>query len=101
MAAAPQPRFAPGSLVHARGRDWVVLPSGDPDLLLVRPVTGSDIEPTGIFLPIEGSGVSPTSFQPPDPARAGDAAGSLLLCDAARLKLRDGAAPFAHSAASP
>jgi hypothetical protein len=25
---------------------------------------------------------------------AGDAAGALLLCDAARLKLRDGAAPF-------
>ena len=36
MTLAPQsPTFAPGSLVHARGRDWVVLPPGeDPDVLL-------------------------------------------------------------------
>src|SRR5262249_52962017 len=33
-------------------------------------------------------------FAPPDPLRAGDAAGGLLLQDAARLNLRAGAAPF-------
>ncbi|MBI3979115.1 MAG: DEAD/DEAH box helicase [Chloroflexi bacterium] len=85
--------YTPGALVRARGRDWVVLPSDDPDLLTLRPLTGGD-DVAGIFLPIEHNAVAPTEFKPPDPARAGDAAGGMLLRDAARLRLRDGAAPF-------
>lgn len=34
--------YRPGSLVTARGREWVVLPSGgDPDLLRLRPLGGA------------------------------------------------------------
>ena len=40
----------PGKLVTLRGRDWIVLPSDDPDLLLVKPLGGSDDETTGICL---------------------------------------------------
>ena len=43
----------PGKLVSLRGRDWVVLPSSDPDLLVVKPLGGSDEETTGIYLPLE------------------------------------------------
>jgi len=31
---------APGTLVRYREREWVVLPSQDPDLLLLRPIGG-------------------------------------------------------------
>jgi hypothetical protein len=41
-----------GSLVNARGRDWVVLPSQDPDLLRLRPLTGTEEEGIGVFLPL-------------------------------------------------
>src|SRR5262249_30078628 len=84
----------PGSLVQARGRDWVVLPAEEPDVVRLRPLTGRDEESIGIFLPIEGRSLTPSTFSPPEPAHAGDAAGGLLLRDAARLNLRDGAAPF-------
>ena len=44
--------FAVGSLVSARGREWVVLPSDDKDLLVVKPLGGSDEEITGVYLPL-------------------------------------------------
>ena len=28
----------PGTLIHARGREWVVLPDSTDDLLIARPV---------------------------------------------------------------
>lgn len=87
-------RYPPGQLIHARGRDWVVLPSSDPDLLLLRPLTGIEDEVAGLFLPLEGDDVRPATFPLPDPDRAGDALGALLLTDAARLSLRSGATPF-------
>ena len=31
----------PGALVRYREREWVVLPSGDPNLVLLRPIGGS------------------------------------------------------------
>jgi hypothetical protein len=42
----------PGKLVSLRGRDWIVLPSEDPDLLVVKPLGGSDDEIAGIYLPL-------------------------------------------------
>ena len=47
-------QLQPGKLVTLRGREWVVLPSDDPDnLLIVKPLGGSDDEITGIFLPLD------------------------------------------------
>ena len=44
--------YQPGKLVSLRGRDWIVLPSDDPDLLVVKPLGGSDDEIAGIYLPL-------------------------------------------------
>src|SRR5579883_772084 len=93
MSAEPA-AYRAGTLVRARGRDWVVLPSAEPDLLLLRPINGADNEGIGIFLPLERDGIRPASFAPPDPKRAGDLTGCRLLQNAARLSLRAGAAPF-------
>ena len=43
--------FQPGSLVRARGREWVVLPESDGDLLVLRPLTGG--EEAFVYLPLE------------------------------------------------
>ena len=89
-------RFAVGSLVRARGREWVVLPpKGDlPDLLMLRPLGGTDEDACGIYLPLEGRDVAQAEFAPPDPRAAGDSTAALLLRDATRLNFRAGAGPF-------
>jgi hypothetical protein len=61
------PAYPPGSLVHVRGRDWVVLPGDEPDVLRLRPLTGED-EAHGVFLPLEGHAVRPATFPWPDPS---------------------------------
>jgi superfamily II DNA or RNA helicase len=90
--------FLPGSLVRCREREWIVLPSETPDLLLLRPLGGSEGETTGIALPLAASlgfdAVEAATFPLPDPDTAGDAVAGRLLRDAARLTLRSGAGPF-------
>ena len=84
--------FPPASLVKARGREWVVLPDSSPDLLVLRPLGGTDDEITGIYLPLER--VEPASFALPDPAQIGDYRSARLLRDAVRLGFRSSAGPF-------
>ena len=86
----------PGKLVSLRGRDWVVLPSGDPDLLVVKPLGGSDEETTGIYLPLEIPDDLPQDarFASPGAEDLGDISTARLLYDAARLAFRNGAGPF-------
>ena len=86
----------PGKLVTLRGRDWVVLPSDDPDLLLVKPLGGSDDEATGIYLPLDIAHDAPRDahFAPPTAADLGDITTAKLLFEAARLAFRNGAGPF-------
>ena len=86
----------PGKLVSLRGRDWIVLPSEDPDLLVVKPLGGSDDEIAGIFLPLEMAGDRPVDarFQEPSAADLGDISTARLLYDSARLAFRNGAGPF-------
>jgi superfamily II DNA or RNA helicase len=86
--------FAPGSLVRARGRDWVVLPDSDETFLVLRPLGGADDEVTGIDLAFEGDDVAPARFAPPTVADLGDHASARLLHQALRLSVRDGAGPF-------
>jgi superfamily II DNA or RNA helicase len=84
--------FTVGSLVKARGREWVVLPDSSDDLLVLRPLGGSDDEITGIYLPLEN--VSPATFDLPDPSQVGDHRSARLLRDAVRLGFRSSAGPF-------
>jgi len=82
----------PGTLIHARGREWVVLPESTEELLLVRPVGGLDEEVTGILPAIEP--VASSSFPLPGPEDLGDFTSGRLLRDAARLSTRAAAGPF-------
>jgi len=93
--ANPAEQFRPGSLVSARGREWVVLPGGaGADLLRLRPLGGAEEDSTLIYLPLEPVAPSSATFPPPDPDKSGAQAAALLLRDALRLKLRAGAGPF-------
>lgn len=84
--------FAPGSLVAARGREWVVLPESSDELLVLRPLGGADSEIAGVLTELED--VRPASFDLPDPTRIGDATSARLLRDALQLGSRAGAGPF-------
>lgn len=96
--------FAVGSLVKARGREWVVLPESGEDgqLLVLRPLGGTEDEVAGIYTPLER--VEPAHFALPDPAAMGDYRSCRLLRDAVRLGFRSSAGPFrsfAHIAVEP
>lgn len=87
--------FDVGALVKVRGREWVVLPESndDPDMLILRPLGGTEDEITGVYLPIEQ--VEPAKFDLPDPTTdMGNHLSCGLLRDAVRLGFRSGAGPF-------
>ena len=82
--------YAPGSLVHARGREWVVLPDSEPDLLVLRPLGGGIDDTTAVLPALES--VTQSSFPPPSTDDLGDMAAALacialygLLLTATRL----------------
>ncbi len=84
--------FHVGSLIKARGREWVVLPESADDFLIVRPLGGTDAEVAGIDTNLES--VEPARFDLPDPAHLGDFQSCRLLRDAIRLGFRSSAGPF-------
>jgi superfamily II DNA or RNA helicase len=89
-----QMRYQVGSLVKARGREWVVLPDSTDDWLILRPLGGTDHEITGIFMPLEGEDVLSATFDLPDPTKPGDFRSCRMLRDAVRLGFRSSAGPF-------
>ncbi len=84
--------YAVGSLVRARDREWVVLPESEGELLVLRPLGGTDDETTGIYLPLEN--VDQAHFELPQPDQLGDYQSCRLLRDAVRLGFRSSAGPF-------
>ncbi|MDF0643143.1 MAG: helicase-related protein [Nitrospira sp.] len=88
--------FQPGKLITLRGRTWIVLPSEDPDLLVVKPLGGSEEEIAGIYLPlgVESDRPADATFRPPAKEDLGDISTARLLYDSARLAFRNGAGPF-------
>jgi superfamily II DNA or RNA helicase len=85
-------KYAVGSLVRARNREWVVLPESQEDFLVVRPLGGTDVEVAGIDPALEE--IRSAVFPPPDPAQLGDHQSCRLLRDAVRLGFRSSAGPF-------
>lgn len=91
-----------GSIVQVRNRYWVLLPHDDPNLYLLRPLTGVTDEAValhkgltdllGYTMPEERP--QPAMFPLPTPEDVSDAASAHLLWQAARLTLREGAAPL-------
>jgi len=88
--------YQPGKLVTLRGREWIVLPSDDTDLLVVKPLGGSDDEIAGIYRPLGVESDEPVDAIFPDPTKddLGDISTARLLYDSARLAFRNGAGPF-------
>lgn len=83
-----------GSVVNCRDRDWVVLPSDNPDVIRLRPLSGNEDEVCGIFRRLELELIASTEFPVPIPEAVQNHEAALLLMDAARLSLRNGAGPF-------
>lgn len=90
---AATPRFSPGAIVRARGRDWIVLPGSVGDVLRLRPLSGSEEDAALIHLEVEPD-VEPATFPRPTPAMEAGQEAALLLRDALLLSLRRGAGPF-------
>jgi len=84
--------YTPGSLVRARGREWVVLPESAEDFLVLRPLGATEDEVTGISTELEN--VEPAHFDLPNPDQVGDHRSCRMLRDAIRLSTRAGAGPF-------
>ena len=84
--------FSPGELIRARGREWIVLTSGD--TLRLRPLTGSEEDAESIIPELESEPIGYAAFAPPTGDRTGPREAALLLRDALRLSLRRGAGPF-------
>jgi hypothetical protein len=92
----------PGSIVRCRNREWVVLPADSEEIVVLRPLTGTPEDAVCIHrhlmnlvggtLPFER--VEPTAFPWPSGDHPADATSTLLLWQAARLILREGATPF-------
>ncbi|MFE1995251.1 helicase-related protein [Streptomyces parvulus] len=91
-AAQSASPYAVGSLVHARGREWVVLPHSTPELLVLRPLGGADVDVAGVLPGLET--VVPATFAPPTPSDLGDQHTAGLLRTALRIGFRAGAGPF-------
>jgi Helicase conserved C-terminal domain/SNF2-related domain len=86
--------FSPGTLVSARGREWMVLAGSTAEALRVRPISGSEDDQTLIYLPLEPEVVREARFPVPDVRQLGGHDSALLLRDALLLSLRRGAGPF-------
>ena len=88
--------YSPGSLVNVRDRDWVVMPSEDPNLVVIKPLGGSEEETCGIYLPLRANEdrINPATFPHPAIDDIGDLRTSQILYDATRLSFRNGAGPF-------
>lgn len=84
--------YTAGSLVSARGRDWVVLPESAPDMLVLRPLGGADDDVAAVFPAFED--VQGAEFPPPSAGDLGDALAAGLLRSALRIGFRSGAGPF-------
>ncbi|GLW62163.1 ATP-dependent helicase HepA [Actinomadura rubrobrunea] len=84
--------YAPGSLVTARGREWVVLPESTDDFIVARPLNGDGEFTTGLF----ADEVEPASFPRPtaDPRDIGDSVAAGLLRTAMRIGFTSAAGPF-------
>jgi superfamily II DNA or RNA helicase len=90
------PDYSAGTLVRARGREWVVLPGSNPAALRLRPLSGAEHE-TAVIDPVLEARHDPVvtaTFPLPDAGRAASPEEAQLLRDALLMSLRRGAGPF-------
>jgi len=89
-------KYGPGTLVTARDRKWIVMPSDNEDLVVLKPLGGSEEELTGIYLPLNfpEDKITTADFELPAAEDIGSISTARLLYNAARLSFRNGAGPF-------
>ena len=89
-------KFSPGTLVKTRGREWIVQPSNNDELLVIKPLGGSEEESTGIYLPLQlpEDSIESAEFPLPSVDDIGAVSSAKILYDSARLSFRSGAGPF-------
>jgi len=86
--------YSIGSIVKVRNREWIVIPSPNKDVLMLKPLGGSEKEISGIYLPLNLEKIEPAAFPKPDINKTSDLTSIKLLRDASRLSFRSGAGPF-------
>lgn len=93
-APTTKSNFTPGSIVKARGREWIVLPESTDEDFYLRPLGSGEEDRVRLLAALET--IEQALFPRPDPAEArqGSRQSGLLLRDALLLKLRAGAGPF-------
>ena len=92
LVSTTLPERRPGTLVSARGREWLVLPGSTPQLVYARPLGGADDESSALLPALEA--VTDATFDLPSAEDRGDATRARLLRDALRLSFRNTAGPF-------
>ena len=91
-----------GSVVRCRERDWVLMPSRNDEVYCLRPLAGADEDIVLVSRQLSnlagsrfpGERVEPSEFPLPEAGDVRDAASARLLWQAARLTLREAAAPL-------
>jgi superfamily II DNA or RNA helicase len=86
------PTFEVGTLVSARGREWVVQPGSTSEIVVVRPLGGGADDTAGLLVGVEP--IELASFPAPDADDLGDERSARLLRDALRLGFRSSGGPF-------
>lgn len=112
MEAGHNLEFSTGTLVSFRQRPWIVLNHPDPNMLLLKPLGGTDKENLGIYLPLYTNNdqvsskdmfvnanktldIQPYSFNPPQEIDLNSRfALAKTFYNACRLSFRDVAGPF-------
>lgn len=86
----------PGKLVKFRGRRCVVQPSSDNEIVLLKPLGGSDDEMISVFEPVLQAfdKLEDDQFELPDKTDLDSFLTAKLLYDAARLSFRQVSGPF-------
>lgn len=86
----------PGKLVKFRGRRCVVQPSSDNEIILLKPLGGSDDEMISVFEPVlqAHDKIEDDQFELPDKSDLDSFLTAKLLYDAARLSFRQVSGPF-------
>jgi SNF2 family DNA or RNA helicase len=88
--------ISPGKLVTFRGREWIVLPNKDEEIVMLKPMGGSDDEITAAYLPlsIPGEEIKNASFPNPTVQDLNNFESAKLLFNATRLSFRNASGPF-------
>ena len=91
--------FKTGTLIEFRERPWVVQKSNDDEMIIIKPLGGTDAEIVGLYKPLYGDDFQLKSYEfrrptAEDIERTGYQSAARLLYNACRLSFRDIAGPF-------